>query len=145
MLQLLRECQRGMRWRSRWQYQRPVTLSRELRGELARGLAVETHRFQQGAERAQVGEVVGGGLADGRIEAACALAGAQHVPQAEAVREQARQAFGVGQRGQRLARQRRQDGPQLVDALVNLTPSLQLRTARRRNALASNWRMMSDA
>jgi hypothetical protein len=43
----------------------------------------------------QTVEIVGGRLADGGIEAAFALAGGQHVPQAEAVDEQARQAFGI--------------------------------------------------
>jgi len=144
-LQFLRERQRRVRGRGRGQHHGAEALGGELRCELARRLAVEADRFQLRTQRAQVGELIGGRLADRRVEAALALAGTQHVRQADAVRQQARQARGVGQRGQVVVQHPRQEAPQLVDVLVNLPPSLQLGTARRRNARASNWRMMSDA
>ena len=62
----------------------------------------------------QAREIVGGRLADRRIEAAFALAGGQYVPQAEAVGQQARQALGVGQRIQVFADQGADQFPELV-------------------------------
>jgi nucleoid-associated protein YgaU len=77
----------------------------ELRRELARRLPIEPNGLQVGTQAVQPIEVVRGRLADGGIEAAFAFAGGQHVPQAEAVRQQARQALGVRQRTQVFADQ----------------------------------------
>jgi transposase InsO family protein len=70
----------------------------ELRRELAGRLPIEAHGFQFRTQAVQSLEIVRGRLADGGIEAAFAFTGGQHVPQAEAVRQQARQALGVRQR-----------------------------------------------
>lgn len=111
-----------MRWRRRRQHHRPIALRGKLRRKLAGRLAVEAHHFQLWAQPVQPLEIVGRRLADGGVQAALALAGAQHIPQADAVRQQARQAQCIWQRYQVFARQRRQDGPQRVDVLVKLTP-----------------------
>lgn len=110
-----------MRRRGRRQHDRAITGGGELRRELARRLAIEADHFQPRAQLMQPDEIVGGGVADAGVEAAFALAGAEHVPQAEAVRQQARQPFGVRQAGQVLAGQRRQDRPQLVARVFSLT------------------------
>jgi hypothetical protein len=70
---------------------------RKLRRKLARRLPVEANGFQRGTQPVQPLEVVGRRIADRGIEAAFALARGQYVPQAEAVREEARQAVGVRQ------------------------------------------------
>ena len=54
---------------------------------------------------------------DGRIETAFALARTQHIPQADAVRQEAWQALVGGQAGQVFARQVRQDRPQQISGL----------------------------
>lgn len=111
-----------MRWRSGRQHDRAITGGGELRRELARRLAIEAdHYFQPRAQRVQPDEIVGGGVADAGVEAAFALAGAEHVPQAEAVRQQARQPLGIRLAGEILAGQRRQDRPQLVARVFSLT------------------------
>jgi hypothetical protein len=63
---------------------------------------------------AQARKIVGRRRADGRIQAALALARPQHIPQTEAVIEQPRQAFGVRQAGQVFPRQVRQNWPQQI-------------------------------
>jgi hypothetical protein len=98
--QLLFEAHRHVRRRTRWQHHSPVAGAGELQGEFTGGLAIEADRFQHGTERVQALEIVGGRLADRGIEAAFALAGAEYVPQADAVRTQARQALYIWQRRQ---------------------------------------------
>lgn len=71
---------------------------------------------------AQALEIIGGRLANGRIQVAFTLAGGQHVLQAEAVDVLAWQAINVGQRVQVLAGQRADQSPGLVNVLVNLIP-----------------------
>jgi hypothetical protein len=77
--------------------------------------------LQFGTQPVQPLEVIGRRFADRGIETAFALACRQHVPQAEAVRQQARQALGVRQRIQVFADQGADQLPELVDVLVNLT------------------------
>jgi hypothetical protein len=124
--QLLLETQAHVCRRTRGQHHGAVAMLRELRRKLARSLAIEADRLQFRTQPVQALEIVGGRLADGRIQAAFAFAGGQHVPQAEAVGEQARQTFGVGQRIQVLAEQYAEQFPELVDVLVNLTPAVEL-------------------
>jgi len=66
-------------------------------------------------------EIVRGRVADRGIKVPFALARGQNVPQAEAVREQARETVGVRQRVQVFVDQRADQFPELVDVLVNLT------------------------
>lgn len=104
---------------------------------------------------AQAHEVIGGRIADAGVEAALALAGAQHIPQSDPMRQQALQAFGVRQAGQFLAGQRGQDRPQLINVLFNLTfnsttpgyraASLVPPLHRRGRTCEFKWCMMSDA
>lgn len=67
-----------MRRRTRGQHDGAVALLRKLRRELARGLAVEADRPEFRAQVAQPVKIIGGRLANGRIEAAFTLACAEH-------------------------------------------------------------------
>lgn len=109
------EAHRHVRRRGRRQHHGAVAGLFELRRELARCLAVEADCFQLRAQMAQAVEIVGGRLADGGIEATLALAGGQHVPQAEAVREQARQALVVRESVEVFIDQRADQLPELID------------------------------
>ena len=108
MLQLLRQAKGCIGRRGRRQHERAVTPFSEPRRGFTGALAIEADHFERGTALAQAREIVGRWLADCRIEAADALAGAQHIPQAEAVRQQARQAFGIRQAAQVRAYERQQ-------------------------------------
>ena len=112
--QLLFETHRHVRRRARRQDHRPVAVCGELRREFSGSLAVEADRFQFRAQHMQAREIVGGGLADGGIEAAFALASAEHVPQADVVGQQPGQALGIGQRIQVFANEGADQFPELV-------------------------------
>lgn len=100
--QFLVERELGIGWRRRGQHQRVEAGIGKKRRELAGCLAVKANAEQRRGFLFQRGEIVRLRTPDGRVEAAFPLAQGNHVPDADAVRQQA---------------------PELVDVLSNLTPA----------------------
>jgi hypothetical protein len=94
---------------------------RELRCKFSGGLAVEADAVQVGTLMFQQGKVVCLRATNRRIQAAFPFARGNHIPQADAVRFQPLQAFRVWLSDQIFTEQNRQQPPELVNVLVNLT------------------------